>query len=88
MQGEERKGTEDILARPHKRKTRNRLNETEIKGDEVRFWISQSKKRDGELRELRDIAGRMFVALATQHTDSFVHKVLEDYQSYRKVYTE
>lgn len=59
-----------------------------IKEDELNFWINQSRKKDAELNELRDIAQRMFVALATQHTDSFVHNVLEDYQSYRKVYEE
>jgi len=57
-----------------------------IKEDEVRFWIGQNNKKDGELRELRDIASRMFVALATRHTDSFVCNVLEDYQSYLRVY--
>lgn len=62
------------------------MSKEKIKDDEVRFWIGQSNKKDGELRELRDIAGRMFVALATRHTDSFVQNVLEDYQSYRKVY--
>jgi hypothetical protein len=59
-----------------------------IKEDEVNFWINQSRKKDAELNELRDIAQRMFVALATRHTDSFVHSVLEDYQSYRKVFAE
>lgn len=59
-----------------------------IKEDELNFWINQSRKKDAELNELRDIAQRMFVSLATQHTDSFVHNVLEDYQSYRKVYEE
>lgn len=57
-----------------------------IKEDEVDFWIRKSRKKDAELKELRDIAQRMFVALATKHTDSFVHGVLQDYQSYREVF--
>ena len=59
-----------------------------IKEDEVKFWINQSKKKDAELNELRDIAQRMFVALATKHTDSYVHNVLEDYQTYRNVFAQ
>lgn len=59
-----------------------------IKEDEVDFWVKQSREKDAEINELRDIAQRMFVALATKHTDSFVHSVLEDYQSYREVFNK
>ncbi len=57
-----------------------------IKEDELDFWIRKARKKDCELNELRDIAQRMFLALATKHTDSFVHGVLQDYQSYREVF--